>query len=191
MRLFDAFFAETFGFRDPELIQGLSKASVLENVKRGTILTQIGERPVSVMFLMEGIVRGYIVDENGQEMTDCFAHRSGDVLIGCSGLETPSLIAFETLTPCTILRVSTETLNQLMQSHPEMILAYSHNLMEALLRHWEIKRILYQPAMQRYRWFLENYPSLIDQISNKHIASFLGITPVTLSRLRRQLRDGQ
>ena len=42
--------------------------------------------------------------------------------------------------------------------------------------------------MQRYQWFLENYPGLIHTLNNKHIASFLGMTPVTLSRLRHQLR---
>ena len=44
-------------------------------------------------------------------------------------------------------------------------------------------------AMQRYQWFLEAYPGFIDKVSNKHIASFLGMTPVTLSRLRRVLRE--
>lgn len=39
-------------------------------------------------------------------------------------------------------------------------------------------------AKERYEWFLEKYPGLIDQITNKYIASFLRMSPVTLSRLK-------
>ena len=57
--------------------------------------------------------------------------------------------------------------------------------------HWEIKTITTQhTAIERYQWFLKAYPGLIDHVSNKHIASFLGMTPVTLSRLRRAIREG-
>ena len=67
---------------------------------------------------------------------------------------------------------------------------YNRYLVSALEYHWETKMLLYRcTAMERYRWFLSRYPGLIDSISNKHIASFLGMTPVTLSRLRRQLRS--
>lgn len=56
--------------------------------------------------------------------------------------------------------------------------------------HWELKRVLNScTAVQRYQWFLEEYPGLIDRVSNKYIASFLGMTPVTLSWLRRTLRE--
>lgn len=43
-------------------------------------------------------------------------------------------------------------------------------------------------AMERYRWFLDEYPGLIDRAPHRHIASFLNVTPVTLSRLRREER---
>ncbi len=62
--------------------------------------------------------------------------------------------------------------------------------MDAFAMHWEIKTMICRNnAMQRYQWFLKTYPRLVDRISNKHVASFLGITPVTLSRLRRTLRE--
>ena len=40
------------------------------------------------------------------------------------------------------------------------------------------------PAAERYAWFTRSYPGLIDRVSHRYVASFLGITPVTLSRVR-------
>lgn len=58
--------------------------------------------------------------------------------------------------------------------------------------HLELKRIGSQyDAMKRYLWFLEKYPGLIDAVNNKYIASYLNMTPVTLSRLRRKLKDSK
>ena len=78
-----------------------------------------------------------------------------------------------------------------MQKYYEEAMAlYNQMLIAALKAHWELKRVLNSyTAAERYQWFLDKYPGLIDKVSNKYIASFLGMTPVTLSRLRRMLRE--
>ena len=69
---------------------------------------------------------------------------------------------------------------------------YNRMLGAALDVQWKLKRVLSScTAVQRYQWFLEEYSGLIDRVSNKYIASFLGMTPVTLSRLRRALREDE
>lgn len=149
----------------------------------------VGDVPCSISFLLKGIIRGYVIDESGREITDCFASHPMDAIIGCNAMGQPSLVSFEALTDCDILRIPLSTLNELMQRHPVMHQMYNKLLQEALLRHWQLKRILYQPAMQRYQWFLASYPGLADQVSSRHVASFLGLTPVTISRLKRRLRE--
>ena len=77
-----------------------------------------------------------------------------------------------------------------LEEIPELMEIYNFFLRKALARHWEGKILMHQcAAMERYQWFLREYPGLINAVSNKHIASFLGMTPVTLSRLRRKLRE--
>ena len=74
----------------------------------------------------------------------------------------------------------------------EVTKLYNELLIKALNEHWKLKQILNSyTAVQRYQWFLDEYPGLIGKVSNKYIASFLGMTPVTLSRLRRTLREDQ
>lgn len=73
---------------------------------------------------------------------------------------------------------------------PELLMIYNQQLVHALERHWQVKMMLYQSdAMTRYQWFRKQYPGLENKITGKHLASFMGMTPVTLSRLRRKLRE--
>ena len=68
---------------------------------------------------------------------------------------------------------------------------YNRYLLKALNVHWELKTMIGQEsAMVRYHLFMKTYPGLVDHVRDKYVASFLGMTPVTLSRLRRKLREG-
>ena len=63
-------------------------------------------------------------------------------------------------------------------------------LLNSANRHRDLKIAIYQyTAMQRYQWFLREYPGLIDQIGHKYIASLLNMTPVTLSKIRKIMRE--
>lgn len=183
------FFAECFGFQDPALVEMLAHSAVMEQIKRGTHVVERGIVQQSVMLVISGIFRGFLVDENGCEMTDCFACQQGDAVIGCNRFEEPSMVDFEALTDCVVLNLPISCLKEAMMRFPEMSLFYNDCLLEALERHWKIKRIMYRSALERYQWFLNEYPGLINMVSHKLIASFLGITPVTLSRLRHQVRQ--
>lgn len=81
---------------------------------------------------------------------------------------------------------------ELREQYSEIVELYNRFLISALNEHWKLKQVLVQySAIQRYQWFMKEYPGLIDRVSNKHIASFLGMTPVTLSRLRRVIKGEQ
>ena len=61
-------------------------------------------------------------------------------------------------------------------------------LTECWLDQWEMKRIRYEyAAKERYLWFCRTHPGAADRMMNKHIASFLDMSPVSLSRIRKQL----
>ena len=105
-------------------------------------------------------------------------------------LQEPSIVSIEAMTECDLLTIEANALQQLLQAHIELVWIYNTLLMQSLKAHWQIKTMLGQhTAMERYQWFLQAYPGLIDQVNNRHIASFLGMSPVTLSRLRRVLRE--
>lgn len=181
-----------FHLENEELIRLLAEEAKIEPVKRGCKLLEIGEIPDYFMVLMKGIYRGYLLDEDGGDVTDCLAFSHGDIVMGCNQVGQPSIINIEMVTNGEVLMIPMATVLALMEASPELWRLQNQFLQEALMRHWNCKMLMLRcSAMERYQCFLKYYPGLIDVVSNKHIASFLGMTPVTLSRLRRQLRQAE
>lgn len=188
MRIAD-FYKDTLNVQDGQIAEQLAEISRLETLEKGHRVISMGEQMEMMPVLVKGVLRGYIVDENGRDITDCFIFRRGDVIMGTGDFLTPSPVHIETTTECQVLMVPLAELLQLLDQ-PELLVIYNQQLMRALERHWQVKMMLYQSdAMTRYQWFRKQYPGLENKITGKHLASFMGMTPVTLSRLRRRLRE--
>lgn len=163
-------------------------------LKKGECIIRAGEIQNDIYFMETGILRGYFLDVNGKEVTDCFGFRSGaPAMAFCQmELDVPSPLTIEMLEDGKFFCIPIATVADLQSRYPEVLMLYNKLLIEALNEHWKLKQVLIQySAIQRYEWFLKEYPGLIDRVSNKYIASFLGMTPVTLSRLRRAIREEQ
>ena len=93
----------------------------------------------------------------------------------------------ETLSPVTLLCLPIMYLNQWREtSHPLYI-----KLLETQLMHKENKErfmLLYRPE-QRYQIMCQQFPDLMKRLSDSHIAAYLGITPISLSRIKARIRD--
>lgn len=163
-------------------------------MKKGEYIVRIGEVMNDIYFMEKGIVRGYFLNVNGKDVTDCFSFCCGSVVMPFCQLELnrPSSITMEILEDAVFFCIPIARVLELQRHYLEVTMLYNQLLIKALNEHWKLKKVLNSyTAVQRYQWFLEEYPGLIGKVSNKYIASFLGMTPVTLSRLRRTLREDQ
>lgn len=80
----------------------------------------------------------------------------------------------------------------LRNTYTEIENLYLQIMVMCLKYHWETKKMLYlRTAKERYEWFMKEYPGLIDKVNHAKIASFLNITPVTLSRVRNQVNSSK
>ena len=175
---------------DSEEVEALPRACTPRRLAAGDFLIREGEKPTVVPFLLKGIVRGFLFDVNGREITDCFAVQPGIPVMTSADLQAPSPLSMDALVPSDFLTIPIREIQHLLEQYTELQRLYNQLLIASFSMHWEIKLTLCRDtAMQKYQWFLRKYPGLVDQISNKCIASFLGMTPVTLSKLRRVLRE--
>ncbi len=181
--------------QDKMLLNEIVGISRMEYFPKGTRIVQIGERQSEIFLLFEGMARGYLTNSEGKDFTDCFGFWPGTPLIGCSGLsdELPSLLNIQALSSVTALGIPVKNLRQMIEKYPEAAKIYNDCLTESLKEHFEHGIILSTLSVrERYEWFMEKYPDLLGKISCRYIASFLDMTPQTLSRERKRRRkDGE
>lgn len=181
------FFQKVLGISDEALVQEALRVSETRVLKKGEYLIRQGNTPTHVYFLMQGIARGVLTDVNGKEITDCLVFQCGAPAMPSSDIDQPAPIDVQTLTECEVVRIAVPEVNRMLREYPAM--SERQLVMESSRLHWELKIAIYQyTAMERYQWFRQAYPGLSEKISNRYIASFLNMTPVTLSRLKQELK---
>ncbi len=184
------FYAEILHFSDPALIHDLAENSKKRHYKKGDMIIHIGEIQKDIYFMESGLCRGYLLDLHGNELTDCFGTRCGEVALS-PGPFTPDMVsgvAFEMLAEGDFFCVPITAVLEFLDKYQDAVAVYARMLNESAQKHWEQKRVLAcYGAAQKYQWFLEEYPGLVDCVNIRHIASFLGMRAETLSRLRKTL----
>ncbi|XSG77801.1 Crp/Fnr family transcriptional regulator [Herpetosiphon llansteffanensis] len=149
-----------------------------------------GEATDEVGFLVDGLLRFYYLTADGLEWTKSFC-MPGDLIGGYRALllNEPCQFTIETLLPSHYLVAKYADFAGLINQHPcwDRLL---RRVAEALFIKKEQREssLLLDDATTRYQRFLVDFSAVAGVIKQYHIASYLGITPVSLSRIRRQLR---
>lgn len=193
MEKFKKLLQQRYQLTDTRMLCALADSITFQHLDKDVKLIVEGETAANIYFLLSGIVRGFYYSENGKEITDCFVYESGDIIASDVPMNNaPSLITEETLVPCEIAALPINKIQELMSLYPEITQIYLQCLSLNLNRHREHKIALSRYcAATRYRWMKRTYPGLMDQVKKKHIASFLNITPQTMSNLRKRERTEQ
>jgi CRP-like cAMP-binding protein len=130
----------------------------------------------------------YYRDARGTEWTKAFC-LAGTVVAAYSALlrGEPSRLSIQALEPSTLLVADFDSYQTLTAEHPCWQIV-NRKLAEGLFIKKEQREseLLLDDASTRYQNFLDEYPGLEARVKQYHIASYLGITPVSLSRIRAQ-----
>lgn len=155
-----------------------------------SLLVKAGERCRSAYFIESGITRSYwLVD--GEEITTSFSEEGGIVFsMDEMYYNRVSEEFVETLEPVKAYRIAIEDIQRLWST--EMDWANWGRVIhqnEYRRLHRSHKERLTLPAKERYEEFCKQFPQVIQRANLAYIASYLGITPATLSRLRASVKD--
>jgi CRP-like cAMP-binding protein len=131
----------------------------------------------------------YAVDEKGNQHNLQFAAENDWIAdIGSFHSEKPSKLFIEAIEPSIILQIEQQDLYFLYLNIPKLNIIFKviteHKFIELQNR---VLQNISSTAQQRYLNFLEQYPNLSSRLPNTQIASYLGITPEFLSKIRKEL----
>ncbi len=155
-------------------------------VPKGTVLIRQGQAVKKIFYVTGGCLRSYLIDKNGREHTLQFAIKSWWIsdYIAIHSNETATL-SVECLTESSIIEFNAAELNGIHALFPEFEPYQRNNLERHVVSlHKRILNQLQLSAQERYDLFLEQYPNIERHTRNYHIASYLGVTQQSLSRIR-------
>jgi CRP-like cAMP-binding protein len=146
-----------------------------------------GDRPEYVGFNLDGILRYYYLDADGTDTSKGFSV-PGRFIISYSAMaeERESYFSIEALCDVELLRFKYDDWMRMAGRDPRWY-RFFFKLLESvyIMKEMREKSFLQDDAATRYLSFRKEYPGLEDCVRQYHIASFLGITPEALSRLKR------
>lgn len=166
-----------------EFIYLISKEKTLP---KGEVLIRQGQIVKKTFYVTSGCLRSYCIDKNGKEHTLLFAIKDWWIsdFIAIHNNEFATLTV-ECLTESKVIEFNAKELDGIHALFPEFEPYQRHNLERHIVSlHKRILNQLQLSAVERYDLFLNQYPDIEQHTRNFHIASYLGITQQSLSRIR-------
>ena len=167
----------------------LKKITTLE-LQKDYYFSEAGKVSNQVGFVLDGIVRVCYYNNKGEEITKYFIDENNLVVdLESFETETPSTAYVQAVNDCKILIFSRKDWRELSDTIVGWD-AIVHKLISKALRQKVERRspLISEDATTRYLMFLEIYPNIVNRVPLSYVASYLGITQSSLSRIRKNIR---
>ena len=174
---------------DNDSIDNLMLHCKQQQIYKGDFLLRQGEKCKHSFFVESGLLKQYSIDEKGKEHIIQFAPEKWFISDRESVyFDNPSNYFIQAIEDTKVFVLDELFFQELSLSHPNF-LDYNNRLLHNHIRHLQkrITQLLSATAEQRYLDFIQVYPDISLRVPQTMIASYLGITPESLSRVRKEL----
>jgi len=160
----------------------------IEKFHCGTYLLREGQIAKEAYFIIEGCIREYKLSDGEEKTTAFFTEEQSVINFDSMINQTPSKINFVCAENTTVAILNSEKEKALYKKHPRFE-SFCRNGVEKMIgeKHEQLADFITLKPEQRYLKLQEERPDLINRIPQYHIASYLGIKPETLSRIRKRI----
>ena len=168
-----------------EAKKSLENLASVKIITKNTHLSTLYESQRKIGFVLSGVIRSFYLDENGNEHNKNFFTKNNFFMTSLD--ENPdSSVSIQSITECCVLMIDYSAYINLSSQHNCLEHALNAILIEYMTQkqHREIE-LLSLDAKKRYMKFVNDNPTLETILPQYHIASYLGITPTQLSRIRK------
>lgn len=166
----------------------IAKKLNVKTIQKGTIIQQEGRIVKECFFVLSGCVRQFNVSNDNEKTLEFFTSDHGAIPSESYVQKTPSNFSLECVTE-SVLLVGDSVTDQKMFSEFPILRNVIAQMIEA---EWsksqnKLSQFKHSKPEERYLDLLENRPNLLNQVPSHQIASYLGITPESLSRIRKRI----
>lgn len=185
---FIRFFTTNLEVQESDVIDLLTQCERL-TIKKNYVLLNQGEFCKDTFFVEDGLLRQYALNQNGKEHILSFAPENWLVTDRDSAyFNQPASYSIQALEDSKVVLIDDAFMNKLSELVPEFT-AYNNRLLHNHIRHLQdrIGMLLSATAEERYLNFIAMYPNVLMRVPQTMIASYLGITPESLSRVRKEI----
>ena len=182
-------FMKKFTDVDDASLKALVKEVPIVSVKKGTVLLEQGDEPRNCIFVMQGCVRQYRVDELGNELTsDFYTEEQWITIFYERDQDQVSKFSLSCVEDC-ILVMGDVNLKTAMFSQHAHLKDMTYRMLEEKIGEIkdDLSGFMSSSPEERVKALKQNRPDLFKRVPQHQLASYLGLTPESLSRIKKRI----
>ncbi|WP_219839106.1 Crp/Fnr family transcriptional regulator [Paenibacillus sp. R14(2021)] len=161
----------------------------IDEFKKGTVLFRQGEVPTKCYFILKGCIRQYSIDEEGREITSNFyTEEQAIAIINHHKLDKSSDYTIACVEDSVVVVGDLDTEKDMYTKYTQLELM-TRQMIEGSFSQVkaEFAAFIASSPEERFKTLLMKRPSLVDRVPQHQLASFLGMTPESLSRIKKRI----
>lgn len=180
-----------FAFLTPKDIFQIAGITKLGMLKKNEHLLKEGDLNYNVVVVLKGLLRHYVIDKNGEEKTLRFVpEKKQAAMIDTIFHKKPAVENIMALENSYFLKYDFREIDRLVSDNFRLLKLQNQSFKDVIADNVEqIKFLTILNPEERYQYFCKTYPNLEQRIKQKYLASFLGVTPTSLSRMRARMNQ--
>jgi len=172
-------------------IEDFLSITTYKNVNKNVIIQRSGLQTKKVFLILMGTVRGYIINEQGVEITILI--RSNGIFVADTGTlfsDEPQRMTFKSIDESHILLFNYKDFESLANKNPRIMQLHLTALKEAITRlFYRVESLTTMTHEERYEDIVALNPDFLKTTNAKYLANYLGITPQSLSRIMKRIKN--
>ena len=162
----------------------------IKSFEKGTILLKEGQISRESYFVIEGCIRKYYIIDGEERTTEFYVEDESVASLQSYTNKTPANHYFECVEDCRLAVLSYEKEQELFKRVPKYENLCRMSMEDDFGAHQEsLAKFMTSSPEQRYKTLLESRPDLLQRVPQYHLASYLGVKPESLSRIRKRLTE--
>lgn len=162
----------------------------IKSFEKGEILIKEGDNQKDIFFIRKGLVRCFLVNENGEEVTfQMFAENQAFGNVSAILFNEPSKYFFETFEKTKVYTADISSLQQIADTQTDLFGINNRSIGRVIFKRafQRLDSFVLLSPEERYIQYVKENKNIIHRVPDKYIANVLGITPVSLSRIRGRI----